>query len=445
MENTFYHGDCLFVLRHDIDPNTIDLIYLDPPFFTGKIQKGTWQPGAMEVSYEDSKQFWATKADEMRLHAPQWLKHIALQRPDFASYLYYMMVRLHECHKVLRDTGSIYLHCDYRASYYLKMIMDEIFGYGNFVNEIAWCYEDIGGRATNYFKRKHDTIFVYQKSDKRYFHLQYRALSASTIKRYAKYFDDNGQITYQHLKDTNPGVFKKLKGTPDDLSLVWIDKNKGQPLLDWWSDISAIRVGFDESTGYPTQKPEELLERIIIASSKDGEIVLDPFCGCGTAIIKAHKLNRRWIGIDINKSAYEVTTGREVQMPLGIQDEFTKANYVSRNLDEVLNLNPNDFEKWVNGFYKATKPMPDKGVDGVMNDGTPIQTKTYLVKYPTLSEFITNLKLHPNVPKPIKKIVVVSQVGFHESATKRQFELETLESIKVELVTPQDMLKMDNF
>ena len=132
-------------------------------------------------------------------------------------------------------------------------------------------------------------------------------------------------------------------------------------------------------------------------------------------------------------------------MPLGIQDEFTKANYVSRNLDEVLSLNPNDFEKWVNGFYKATKPMPDKGVDGVMNDGTPIQTKTYLVKYPTLSEFITNLKLHPNVPKPIKKIVVVSQVGFHESATKRQFELETLEQIKVELVTPQDMLKMDNF
>ncbi len=97
MANTFYHGDCLFVLRHDIAPNSIDLIYLDPPFFTGKVQKGTWQPGAMEVSYEDSKQFWATKADTMRQNAPQWLKHIALNRADFASYLYYMMVRLQEC------------------------------------------------------------------------------------------------------------------------------------------------------------------------------------------------------------------------------------------------------------------------------------------------------------------------------------------------------------
>ena len=443
MENTFYHGDCLFVLKHDITPESIDLIYLDPPFFTGKVQRGKWQPGAMEVSYEDSRQFWATKADEMRLHAPQWLKHIALQRPDFASYLYYITVRLQECHKVLKDTGSIYLHCDYRASHYLKMVMDEVFGHNNFINEIAWCYEDIGGKAPDYFKRKHDTIFLYQKSDARYFHLQFKSLSPSTIKRYQKYFDDNGQITYQHLKDTNPGVFKKLKGIPDDLNLVWIDKNKGQPLLDWWSDISAIRAGFDESTGYPTQKPMALLDRIIIASTRDGETVLDPFCGCGTAIISAHNLNRRWIGIDINKSAYEVTKDREVQMRLGIKEEFTKANYITRNLDEVLSLNPNEFERWVNAYYKATKPMPDKGVDGIMHDGTPIQTKSFLIKYPTLSEFITNSKLHPAVPKPFKKIVVVSQKGFDDGARKRRFEIETAEGIKVQLVTPEDMLRME--
>lgn len=441
--NTFYHGDCLFVLKHDILPESIDLIYLDPPFFTGKVQKGKWQPGAMEVSYEDSKQFWVMKADAMRQQAPQWLKHIALQRPDFASYLYYMMVRLQECYKILKDTGSIYLHCDYRASHYLKMVMDEIFSNDNFVDDIVWCYEDIGGKAVNYFKRKHDTIFLYQKSNKRFFQLQYKSLSESTVKRYQKYFDGNGQITYQHLKDTNPGVFKKLKGIPDDLNLVWLDINKGQPLLDWWSDISAIRTGFDESTGYPTQKPEALLNRIITASSKEGETVLDPFCGCGTAIISAHKLNRKWIGIDINKSAYEVTKDREVQMPLGIKDEFTKAAYVSRDLEEVLTLNANEFEKWVNEYYQASKPMPDKGVDGILHDGTPIQTKTFLIKYPTLSEYITNAKLHPAVPKPLKKLIVVSQVGFHESAVKRQFEIETLESIKVELVTPEMMLKLD--
>jgi len=170
--------------------------------------------------------------------------------------------------------------------------------------------------------------------------------------------------------------------------------------------------------------------------------VLDPFCGCGTAIISAHKLNRKWIGIDINKSAYEVTKDREVQMPLGLKDKFAKASYISRNLDEVVELNPNAFEKWVNEFYKATKPMPDKGVDGITQDGIPIQSKTYLIKYPVLSEFVTNFKLHPSVPKPIKEVIIVSQIGFDESAIKRQFEIETAEGIKVRLETPEKMLEL---
>jgi DNA modification methylase len=440
--NRFYRGDCLFVLRHDIPHEAIDLIYLDPPFFTGKIQKGEWQPGAMEISFQDSKQFWKEKG--IASHAPEWMKHIAIKHPDFAAYLFYMMERLEACKNTLKQTGSIYLHCDWRASHYLKMVMDELFGIDNFVNEIAWCYEDIGGKAVDYFKRKHDIILLYQKSDERFFKIQYKPLSESTIKRYKKYFDNNGQITYRHLKETNPGVFKKLKGIPDDLDTVWLDFNKGQPMLDWWTDISAIRKGFGESTGYPTQKPIALLERIINASSKEDDLVLDPFCGCGTAIIAAHKLNRRWIGIDINKAAYEVTTGREVQMPLGMKKEVAEAAYISRNIDEVLDMNPSEFEKWVNEFFRATKPHPDKGVDGVMQNGTPIQTKTFQIKYPTLSEYITNAKLHPAVHKPLKRIIVVSQVGFHESATKRQFEIETLEGIKVTLLIPQDMLKIEN-
>jgi DNA modification methylase len=443
--NTFYHGDCKFVLSHDIESQSVDLIYLDPPFFTGKVQKGTtkWQPETMEISYEDSKRFWVDKASTMREKAPEWLKHIALERPDFASYLYYMLERLRLCHKVLAHRGTLYLHCDYRASHYLKMILDEVFKPSNFINEIVWCYEDIGGRAVGYFKRKHDIIFAYQKSDERTFHIQYKPLSVSTIKRYEKYFDANGQITYQHLKDTNPGVFKKLKGIPDDLSLVWLDMNKGQPMGDWWSDISAIRVGFDESTGYPTQKPIKLLERIINASSNDNDLVLDPFCGCGTAIIAAHKLNRRWIGIDINKSAYEVTQGRHVQMPLGMQQEFVNAKYIPRDLDEVGQLKPREFEAWVNEFFKATKPQPDRGVDGIMQDGTPIQSKTYVIKYDKLSQFINDAKYHPLVlPKPIKKVMAVSQSGFDESARKRQFEIETAEHIKVELITPEDMLML---
>ena len=162
--NVFYHGDCLFVLRHDVPPDSIDLIYLDPPFFTGKVQKGKWQPGAMEVSFEDSRKFWKEKG--ISIHAPNWLKHIAVKRPDFASYLHYMMQRLEACHKALKKTGSIYLHCDPRASHYLKMVMDEIIGYDKFRNEIAWCYE-LGGRVSQAaYGRRHDIILFYTKGDK---------------------------------------------------------------------------------------------------------------------------------------------------------------------------------------------------------------------------------------------------------------------------------------
>ncbi|MFH1483770.1 MAG: site-specific DNA-methyltransferase [Chloroflexota bacterium] len=271
---TFYHGDCLFVMHHDILPESVDLIYLDPPFFTGKIQKGEWRPEAMEVSYEDSKKFWAEKADVMREKAPEWLQHVALKLPDFAAYLYYMMERLRACKHILKPTGSLYLHCDWRASHYLKMVCDEVFGYGKFLDEIVWCYEDIGGKAVNYFKRKHDVILLYRLSDNGYFKQQYKPLSDSTIKRFRKYFDGNGQITYQHLLETNPGVFRKLKGIPKDLNQVWLDSKKGQPLNDWWIGISAIRRGFEESTGYPTQKPERLLKIIIDASSEPGDLVL---------------------------------------------------------------------------------------------------------------------------------------------------------------------------
>ena len=187
--------------------------------------------------------------------------------------------------RVLKKTGSIYIHCDWHASHYIKSEMDKIFGYENFVNEIIWGYEDVGGKATNYFKRKHDVILFYQKTEQRDpFNIQYRPLSESTLKRFEPYFDNEGKLTYKKLKETNPGVFKKLKGLPRDLNKVWLDKNKGQPQNDWWTDISAIKKGFGESIGYPTQKPIELCQRIIEASTKPGDIVADLFCGGGSLL-----------------------------------------------------------------------------------------------------------------------------------------------------------------
>lgn len=268
MQNTFYHGDCLFVMKHDIQPESVDLIYLDPPFFTGKVQKGKWRPEAMEVSYEDSKKFWSEKADIMRQKAPAWLRHVAIKHPDFASYLYYMMERLQECNNVLNPNGSIYLHCDWRASHYLRMVMDEIFGYDNFINEIIWVFKT-GGAGKKRFARKHHTIFFYRKSKKYTYH---------NIKEKSVVNKSKGYNPYtEHFIDTDGNTYVLI--------------NPRDNMHD-----------FKQRVGYPTQKPEALLEKIIKASSDEGDLILDPFCGCGTTAITASKLNRKFIGIDIDTS-----------------------------------------------------------------------------------------------------------------------------------------------
>lgn len=399
MQNTFYHGDCLFVLNHDIPVGSVDLIYLDPPFFTGKVQKGRWQPGAMEVSFEDSKRFWKEKG--ISAYAPEWIKHIAIKRPAFASYLHYMMERLQSCHKVLKSTGSIYLHCDYRACHYLKMVMDEVFDDRNFRNEIVWYYNS-GPRKKLDFGRRHDIIYRYSKTD-----------------RY-KFNADEVREAYSpniNIPASKAHYYHQFGKVADD---VW--------------RISIISQNDKrERVGYPTQKPEVLLERIIKVSSNEGDLVLDPFCGCGTTTIVASKLNRRFIGIDIHPTAFQTIKNRSHEL-------FNLSRYVSRDLKEVLEMGANDLEKWVNEFCGATKPSPDRGIDGITKDGTPIQVKSFRTGYNVISQFITDAKYHPSVPKPISKVFVVSQVGFDDKSRQRKFEIETTEGIKVDLLTPNEML-----
>jgi site-specific DNA-methyltransferase (adenine-specific) len=418
--NTFYHGDCLFVMKHDIAPESIDLIYLDPPFFTGKVQKGTWHPDAMEVSFEDSKQFWKEKG--ISIHAPHWLKHIALERPDFASYLYYMRERLEACYKVLKKTGSIYLHCDYRASHYLKMMMDEpeMFGVANFRNEIVWHYTS-GGAGKRSFAKKHDIILFYSKSGKYYFEQQ----------KYKRFLDKSRGYDprIEYFKDKESGEDYRVNIMPDV-----------------WTDIGIISPNSFERVGYPTQKPEALLERIIKASSNEGDLILDPFCGCGTTAIVASKLNRQFIGIDIDTSKR-----RKGQLPTAFSviknrghELFSQATYISRDFDEVLEMNPKQFEDWANEFYKADKPSPDRGIDGITIDGVPIQVKTFLISYRVLSQVVTDAKYHPNTRKPVKKVIIVSQTGFDDGARKRKFEIETAEGIEVQLATPAEMLCLED-
>jgi len=408
--NIIYCGDSKFVLEHDLFDRQIkvDLIYLDPPFFTEKIQKGkVWMPEAMEMSYNDSKQFWASHSEAVWRKAPQWLKDLAVERPAFASYLYYMMERLEWCKSVLKDTGSIYLHCDYRASHYLKMIMDKIFGVENFRNEIVWCYRG-GGVPKDSFARKHDIIFFYSKSNNFIFNIQYVPYSESS---------------------------QKLVKSRDGVSIDGKERNleRGAHMPDWWIDMNSLQTWSPERMGYPTQKPLALLERIIKASSNEGDIVLDPFCGCGTAIVAAETLKRRWIGIDINPDACKLMQKRFKQHNVDVEICW-------RDNETIEKMNPIEFERWVNEFMEAEKPMPDSGVDGITKNGIPIQTKTFVVGYKYVSQFLSDIEYHPKVPKPIKTGIIVSQKGFDSSAISRVYQIEQNEKIKIKLVTPKDLI-----
>lgn len=324
--NKIYWGDNLQVMSHLLKEfrGKIDLIYIDPPFDSKADYKKKIEIRGKKV-FNDSNTF------EEKQYGDIWTND---------EYLQFMYERLVLLKELLSDKGTIFLHCDYHKAHHLRNLMDEVFGPSNFLDEIIWCYEDIGSRAVNYYKHKHDSIFMYQKTDSpdRVFNIQRKKLSESTIKRYQPYFDKNGQITYRSLKESNPGVFLKLKGIPENLDEVWLDINNGAPFSDWWTDISPLKSGFSESTEYPTQKPEALLDRIIIGSSNPGDIVFDCFMGSGTTQASAMRLNRRFIGADINLGAIQTTTKR-----LAAQLESNDILAGQKTGFEVYNVNNYDF------------------------------------------------------------------------------------------------------
>ena len=313
---TLYHGDNLAFLR-GMNSESVHLIATDPPFNKGRDFHATPDSLAAGARFQD-RWSWANDVEG------EWVDRIADDWPrvmavingarvsygdNMGAFLCFMAVRLLEIRRILTEDGSL-LHCDPTASHYLKQLLDAVFGKAHFQNEIVWCYEDVGGKATQYFKRKHDILLCYRKGKTWKFNIQRKGLSESTLKRYSKYLDANGQITYRSLRDSNPGVFRKLKGVPDDLDRVWLDVNEGAPLNDWWSDVSPIKGGFAESMGYPTQKPLVLYERIIKASSNPGDFILDPFCGCATTPVAAERLGRQWVGMDIWDGAAAIVRKR---------------------------------------------------------------------------------------------------------------------------------------
>jgi len=287
---TLYHGDNLDFLR-GMNSATVHLIATDPPFNKARDFHAT--PGSLAAGAKfqdrwnwdkDVHQVWV---DQIQDDWPAVWAAIDFAKTiygkDMAAFLCFMGVRLIEMHRVLREDGSIYLHCDPTASHYLKVLMDAIFGKKMFRNEIVWCYSG-GGIPKKDYPRKHDVILRYAKSNQRIFNIERKPDAENT---------------------QQVGIHSTYSGAGNK-----IDLKRGTPVTDWWNDIQTTTGWSPENTGYPTQKPLALYERIVKSSSNPGDWVLDPFCGCATTPIAAERLGRRWVGMDLWDKAHEVVLDR---------------------------------------------------------------------------------------------------------------------------------------
>ncbi len=360
-DKTIWTGDNLDILR-GINSECVDLIYLDPPFNSNRDYEAPIGSKAAGASFKDTWTLSDLDVAWMGLIADEQpaVAH-TLKAPGFShgkgmqSYLTMMAVRLLEMHRVLKDTGSIYLHCDPTAGHYLKQLMDAVFGHRNFRNEITW-KRRYGAFSTvhtsNKFGVATDTILFYVKSEEAPFHPQFNMDDSQYQAYIAKAFshvDENGR-RYQSDNLANPSLRPNLiyeyKGyqppnngwaISKEKMAQWdeegklhfpasptgrirrkrfLDELEGKPVQNLWDDIKMVSSQATERIGYPTQKPLALLERIIAASSKAGDIVLDPFCGCATACVAAEKLDRQWVGIDISPKAVELVNMR-LQQTMG--------------------------------------------------------------------------------------------------------------------------------
>jgi len=388
-----YYGDNLDILRNHIKDETIDLIYLDPPFKSNRdynvlfAEQDGNRSAAQIKAFEDTWE-WNTIAAAAyqeivevggRVSQAMQAFRTFLGESDMMAYLAMMAPRLVELRRVLKPTGSIYLHCDQTASAHLRLLMDAVFGAQNFRNDIVWCYKS-RPQSKKYFGRKHDNLLFYSKSEQYSFNWKsvVRELSEETTKKY-RHTDENGR------KFRLQG--RGIKGSPvrsqKDVAMAWekthpelvvrdyLDEKIGVAREDWWADIDILNQVANERLGYPTQKPEVLLERIIEASSKKNDIVLDPFCGCGTTIAAAQKLNRKWIGIDIThlavalmKYRLENMFGEKIRKTYEVLGEPTDLS----GAKQLAKDDPYQFQWWSLGLVGARpveqKKGADKGIDG---------------------------------------------------------------------------------
>jgi site-specific DNA-methyltransferase (adenine-specific) len=421
-KNKLYFSDNLEVLRQHIPVASIDLIYLDPPFNSNATYNMLFketsgkQSAAQIAAFEDTWQ-WGPPADaaldEAIMAGPPALAELlkalrqVLGPSNMLAYLSMMAVRLVEMHRVLKPTGNLFLHCDPTASHYLKLILDHIFSPKNLRNEIIWERSQPKGHAKNRFSRCHDTIFYYSKSEQSVFNPIYTGHDPAYLERFYRHVEPETGRRYRLGDLTNPakerpnltyefppgsGTVRVWRWTKERMMKAWkegrvlipekgevaqykryLDEMEGTPIKDIWYDIEHLHGSSREYLGYQTQKPEALLERIIRAGSHEGDVVLDPFCGCGTAVAVAERLKRRWIGIDITYLAIDLIINR-------LHDSFGSelADYEEVGIPQdvpsaarLFQLNPFQGECWalakVGARSAREKRGADRGIDGIMN------------------------------------------------------------------------------
>jgi site-specific DNA-methyltransferase (adenine-specific) len=407
VKNKLYYGDNLEVLRKYIKDETIDLCYIDPPFNSKRTYNQIYNNTGLEDKAQ-SQAFidtweWDDAAEKgfnelisggNGLYTLQTINLImglqkVIGKGSLLAYIVSMALRIAEIHRTLKPTGSFYLHCDSTASHYLKLLLDSVFcpKGGNFLNEIIWCYKS-RPQSKKYFGKKHDVILLYSKGKEHYSDWQSVAcpLSDSTEKKY-RLIDENGRRYRLQGRGIKDSPIKSAKDVdtkweitnPELVVRDYLDEKTGVPLEDWW-EIDIINQSAKERLGYPTQKPESLMERIITASSSEGDTVLDAYCGCGTTVAVAQRLKRKWIGIDITYQSISLIikrlgesceNGKKVLDNIeinGIPKDINSATALAHKQDDRLRK---EFEKWAILTYSDNKAFinekkgADKGIDGI--------------------------------------------------------------------------------
>lgn len=404
LEGVIYCGDNLEWMRQFPD-EFVDLCYIDPPFFSNR---------KYEIIFHDG--------EEIRAFEDRW-------KGGIEHYVAWMRDRVFEIHRLLKATGSFYLHCDYHASHYLKVMCDGIFGIENFRNEVVWHYGGWRRKMKGHFSRKHDILLFYAKSDESTFNSYSLPWSREEYVRVRKQKVRKDKEGREYvLSDAGDG--KRTKRYIEDAL------KQGRPVDSVWEIDALTSSDKTEAMGYPTQKPEALLERIIVACSNAGDLVFDPFCGCGTTLVVAQRLKRRWLGIDVSPTACKLMQRRlakegvtRVQTP-GIRYESA----------ELKKLKPFEFQNWVVGIMSGTvsdKKSADMGIDGYsFMERDPIQVKQQeSIGRPDIDKFETAIR------RVGKQKGYVVAFGFTKGAYDEVARVKRKNDLEIELLTVKELVE----